>query len=217
MIYGNDLIEAMIKAGSIKHTYQGAVNPASLNIRLGNSILVPKEDQVVALGEEVKYDEYKISDENYFLLKSGQFVLATTVESFSIPINVAAFVQGRSSIGRACLTIQNAGFIDPGFHGHITLELKNEGPFDILLVPGYPVGQIIFEEASDVSRPYSGKYCGQVEATGSRMQEDIYKPGNQKEIGDEEEEFVIRPVDPYVPEAPEMDLDEIYKDNPDGE
>ena len=182
MIYGDSIIKSMIEHDSIKHTYEGAINPASINIRLGNTILVPKKDQIVTLGEEVQYDRIEMTDNNRFLLQSGQFVLATTMEWFKIPITVAAFVQGRSSIGRACLTIQNAGFVDPGFPGHITLELKNDGPFDIILVPGYPVGQIILAEAWDVSRPYEGKYANQVEATGSRMQEDIYKPGNQKEV-----------------------------------
>lgn len=94
------------------------------------------------------------------------------MEEINLPSHLAAFVQGRSSIGRAGLTVQNAGYIDPGFHGHITLELKNETSSTISIRPGYPVAQIVYEEARGVEKPYSGKYNGQVEATGSRMEQD---------------------------------------------
>ena len=98
-----------------------------------------------------------------------------------MPVKAAAFVQGRSSIGRAGLTVQNAGFVDPGFSGHITLELKNDSPCIIVLFPGYPVTQLVYMDAEDVSRPYTGKYNGQVEATGSRMQLDGLTPENVAE------------------------------------
>jgi dCTP deaminase len=95
-----------------------------------------------------------------------------------MPDRVAAFVQGRSSIGRIGLTVQNAGFVDPGFTGHITLELVNESPVTIYLKPGYPVAQLVFFDVSPVNDPYHGKYNGQEEATGSRMFMDKQKyPG----------------------------------------
>jgi len=85
------------------------------------------------------------------------------------PIPVSGYVQGRSSIGRSGLCTQNAGFIDPGFRGHITLEIKNDSPAPILLIPGYRVAQFVFHFSLGVSRPYSGKYNDQCAATGSRM------------------------------------------------
>ena len=182
MIYGDTIIQSMIRRGLIKNVYEGSVNPASINIRLGNTFLVPKTDQLIELGKEIEYDSYDISDLDGIGIGPGEFMLATTKEYFELPITTAAFVQGRSSIGRASLTIQNAGFVDPGFYGHITLELKNEGPCTIFLKEGYPVGQMIFMEAGDVSRPYQGKYNGQVEATGSRMINDEHKPEKQKEV-----------------------------------
>lgn len=150
------------------------VNPASVNVRLGNTFLVPKRRFFggVRLGDEMEYARYEVPDKGCFCLLPGQFALATTMEQFHIPRNLAAYVQGRSSIGRAGLTVQNAGYVDPGFFGAITLELKNETRNAIYLPVGYPVAQMIFEETTPVDKPYQGKYNGQIEATGSRMQQD---------------------------------------------
>ena len=147
------------------------INPASINLTLGNTFLIPvvTENQRVELGDEVEYERHEICDSHGFCLAPGEFALATTKEYVNLPANLAAFVQGRSSIGRIGLTTQNAGFVDPGFHGHITLELVNESPNTIVLTPGYPVAQLVFFETYPVSKPYCGKYNDQVEATGSRM------------------------------------------------
>lgn len=146
------------------------INPASVNLTLGNTFLTISPDhREYALGEEVEYDRHEIPDSVGFALEPGMFALATTKECVNIPNGLAAFVQGRSSIGRAGLTTQNAGFVDPGFHGHITLELVNESPSTIILKPGYPVAQLVFFECYPSEKPYSGKYNDQVEATGSRM------------------------------------------------
>lgn len=182
MIYGDTIIKTMIESGRIKNTYEGALNPASINIRLGNTFLVPVADQIIRLGEEIEYETFRVNEKEIMWIEPGDFVLATTKEWFDIPITTSAFVQGRSSIGRAGLTIQNAGFVDPGFRGHITLELKNETDMKIGLVPGYPVGQLIFMETHDASHGYQGKYLDQVDATGSKMQDDIHKPDKQVEV-----------------------------------
>lgn len=149
------------------------IGPASIDVRLGNTFLIPRRRfRGVQLGEQVKYWEFRVKDGNTFALAPGQFALATTLEHFIIPGTLAAYVQGRSSIGRAGLTVQNAGYVDPGFHGCITLELKNETRNTIYLRPGYPVAQMIFEQVTDVDQPYKGKYNGQIDATGSRMDRD---------------------------------------------
>ena len=171
-------MQNLIDIGMIENTYDGSVNPASINLRLGNTFLKPKKDQTVMLGEEMAYDRYEFEDGQHVCIMPGEFMLATTIEHIDVPVKAAAFVQGRSSIGRAGLTVQNAGFVDPGFSGHITLELKNDSPCVIVLFPGYPVTQLVYMDAEDVSRPYSGKYNGQVEATGSRMQLDGLTPEN---------------------------------------
>ena len=171
MILGDREIAKLEHEHSIPPCSHRFINPASLNVRIGTSFLVPRRKLFggVALGSVVKYKRIVLEENGVFKLRPGQFALATTMERIELPRGLAAFVQGRSSIGRAGLTVQNAGYIDPGFHGHITLELKNETRNTILIRPGYPVAQIVFEEARGVDTLYHGKYNDQVEATGSRM------------------------------------------------
>lgn len=177
MILGDREIRQLELGSFIPACSYPRINPASLNVRIGASFLVPRRKLFggVALGDKVQYKRIVLEHGEVFKLRPGQFALATTMEEIKLPRGLAAFVQGRSSIGRAGLTVQNAGYIDPGFHGHITLELKNETRNTIVIRPGYPVAQIVFEEARGVERPYAGKYNGQVEATGSRMELDDVK------------------------------------------
>lgn len=148
----------------------GQINPASVNLCLGDTYLLQEyELGGVQLGHEVKYQRVQTDG---LILEPQQFVLATTRERVNMPGDLSAFVQGRSSIGRVGLTVQNAGFVDPGFTGHITLELVNESMMPIVITEGYPVAQLVFFETLPVEHAYSGKYSGQVEATGSRMHMD---------------------------------------------
>lgn len=169
------ILSELFDKGHILYADIQQINPASFNLRLGDSFAVPKRRWFgVALGDKAEYKMIYLDKHNrpIFKLRPGQFVLATTKERVSIPDNISAFVQGRSSIGRAGLSVQNAGFVDPGFDGHITLELKNETKNTIILKPGYPVTQLVFMDTPDVEIPYDGKYNGQVDATGSRMHQD---------------------------------------------
>lgn len=145
------------------------VQPASVDIRLGNtfSIVEDLSTGIITLKDEVRYKT--ISTDTYNLLP-GQFVLATTMEYVSLPDNLTAFVEGRSSLGRLGLFIQNAGWVDPGFKGEITLELFNANRCAIELKAGRRVGQLVFAEMDDIAlNPYNGKYQGQRGATGSRV------------------------------------------------
>lgn len=171
MILGDEeIIEEMVARDLVEGASCKQINPASINLRLGRTFLIPKrKEECIHLGDEVEYERFELANEDEFVLNPGQFALATTEEEVNLPGNIAAFVQGRSSIGRIGLTTQNAGFVDPGFHGHITLELVNENPNPIALRCGYPVVQLVFFETYSVSHPYDGKYNGQIEATGSRM------------------------------------------------
>ena len=169
MILGNRPLMRLLRNGTIVNAPETSVGPASVDLRLGCTFLRPHTYQVVGLGEKMQYTEYRIEEDEHFTIGPGEFLLATTMECVKLPARLAAFVQGRSSIGRAGLTVQNAGFVDPGFHGHITLELKNDAPCGIKLYPGYRVAQLVLMEAAGVTELYQGKYNGQVEATGSRM------------------------------------------------
>lgn len=176
MIYSDRMINDMMDRGLIKGASRKQVNPASINVRLGRTFLRPQRGQCVMLGMAMDYDREEVPKGGAALIMPHEFMLATTMEEFTLPPDCAAFVQGRSSIGRAGLMVQNAGFVDPGFSGHITLELKNDTCNPIWLPEGYPVAQLVFFCCSLVERPYGGKYNGQTEATGSRMERDEFWP-----------------------------------------
>ena len=104
------------------------------------------------------------------ILLPGQFVLATTMEYVRLGADLTAFVEGRSSLGRMGLFVQNAGWVDPGFEGEITLELFNANRCALELRSGRRVGQLVFAQLDEAAKnPYAGKYQGQRGATGSRV------------------------------------------------
>ena len=178
MIWGDKKIKRKIyDTGRIKFSSEQMINPASINLRLGTTFQKINPHQYISLGQKVEYQKNRVGMELY-RLNPGEFCLATTKEEIIMPNNAAAFVQGRSSIGRIGLTVQNAGFIDQGFHGHITLELVNESPVPIYLESGYPVAQLVFFDCTKVKVPYQGKYNGQIDATESRMEQDRDKYGD---------------------------------------
>ena len=145
------------------------VQPASVDIRLGSSFSIVEDSStgIINLENEIKYKT--ITSDTYILLPN-QFVLATTMEYFDLPNNLTAFVEGRSSLGRMGLFIQNAGWVDPGFKGEITLELYNANRCAIELKAGRRVGQLVFAKMDDTAlNPYNGKYQGQKGATGSKV------------------------------------------------
>ena len=148
---------------------QGQIQPASIDIRLGNTFSIVEDTStgIINLENEIKYKT--ITTDSYILLPN-QFVLATTMEYFDLPDDLTAFVEGRSSLGRMGLFIQNAGWVDPGFKGEITLELYNANRCAIELKAGRRVGQLVFAKMDNTAlNPYNGKYQGQKGATGSRV------------------------------------------------
>ena len=171
MILSDKTIMRLLELGelSIAPLDEGQIQPASVDIRLGDTFSVVEDSStgILQLTSEITYKTLK-SDK--YLLMPGQFVLATTMEYFKLPNNMTAFVEGRSSIGRLGLFIQNAGWVDPGFEGEITLELYNANKFAIELECGRRVGQLVFAQLDDNAlNPYRGKYQGQRGATGSRI------------------------------------------------
>lgn len=151
------------------------IQPASVDIRLGNTFSVVDDTPsgIITLGSKI---EYKSIVTDTYLILPGQFVLATTMEYFELPDDLTAFVEGRSSLGRMGLFIQNAGWVDPGFKGEITLELYNANRCAIELKAGRRVGQLVFAKMDDSAlNPYNGKYQGQRGATGSRVFMDFDK------------------------------------------
>jgi dCTP deaminase len=171
MILSDKTIKRMLsdKSLEIYPLNEAQIQPASVDIRLGNtySIVEDTPSGLIQMSSEIRYKTIRAEK---YLLMPGQFVLATTLESFKLPDNMTAFVEGRSSIGRLGLFIQNAGWVDPGFQGEITLELFNANRCAIELCTGRRVGQLVFAQLDEYAdNPYRGKYQGQKGATGSRI------------------------------------------------
>ena len=171
MILSDTTIKQMIeeKTLTISPLDDGQIQPASVDIRLGDtfSIIEDSSTGIVTLDKEIPYKTIKT---DRYMLLPGQFVLATTMEYISLPDNLTAFVEDRSSLGRMGLFIQNAGWVDPGFAGEITLELFNANRCAIELSSGRRVGQLVFALMDKkAENPYRGKYQGQRGATGSRV------------------------------------------------
>lgn len=171
MILSDKTISKMIEEKTlvIEPVTKEQIQPASVDIRLGNTFSVVDDSPsgIITLGNKI---EYKTIVADTYLILPGQFVLATTMEYFELPDDLTAFVEGRSSLGRMGLFIQNAGWVDPGFKGEITLELYNANKCAIELKAGRRVGQLVFAKMDDSAmNPYNGKYQGQKGATGSRV------------------------------------------------
>lgn len=145
------------------------IQPASVDVRIGSHFLKVREHQVgfISLDEEIEYEAFETDE---IIIPPHSFLLATTIEFIKLPNHLTAFVEGRSSIGRMGLFIQNAGWVDPGFEGQITLELFNANRLPIKLIKGWRICQLVFAEMDQVAeRPYRGKYQGQTNATGSKI------------------------------------------------
>lgn len=104
---------------------------------------------------------YDIRIAETLTLRPGQFSLASSVERFTMPDDVLALVKDKSSWARLGLSVFNT-VIEPGWRGHLTYELKNQGAETLRIVSGDPIAQIIFERLdAPTEKPYSGKYQDQ--------------------------------------------------------
>jgi dCTP deaminase len=174
-------IKAELGAGriSLEPFEAEMVQPSSIDVRLDRffrlfdnhkyPFIDPAEDQP----ELTRFVE--VDADQPFILHPGEFVLGSTFELVSLPDDVAARLEGKSSLGRlGLLTHSTAGFIDPGFSGHVTLELSNVATLPIKLWPGMKIGQMCFFRLSSAAeRPYgsaeySSRYQGQRGPTASR-------------------------------------------------
>lgn len=174
MILSDKTLRQMITDGSlrIEPIRENSIQPASIDCHLGHHFLSikDKEMNVIALDSEVKYDEI---ENDSIIIPSHSFILATTEEYLYLPNNLTAFVEGRSSIGRIGLFIQNAGWVDPGFEGRITLELYNASSVPIRLEAGRRICQLVFCQMDQTAEnPYQGKYQGQSKSVGSLIMKD---------------------------------------------
>jgi dCTP deaminase len=120
----------------------------------------------------------EVHDDEPFILHPGEFVLGSTMERVSLPDDLVARLEGKSSLGRLGLLIHStAGYVDPGWDGFLTLELSNVANLPITLYPHMKIGQIsFFRLTSAADAPYGsagGKYQGQRGPTASRFFQDF--------------------------------------------
>lgn len=175
MIISDTTLKKYITDGNIivdpLEDYQ--IQPASIDMRLGTHFLTIDEHEMehLSMDEPIHYREINKEE---ITIAPKSFILATTMEYIKIPDNISAFVEGRSSIGRMGLFIQNAGWVDPGFEGEITLEIFNANSLPIKLSAGRRICQLVFAEMDQATNnPYRGKYQGQRKARGSDVRRDF--------------------------------------------
>ncbi|MBT3704393.1 dCTP deaminase [Candidatus Peregrinibacteria bacterium] len=174
MILSDSTLKEMIASGElvVEPLADHSIQPASIDCRLGTHYLIVDDNtsDILTLDSEPKYREIE-GDE--ITIPPHSFLLATTMEYVKLPDNLTGFVEGRSSIGRMGLFIQNAGWVDPGFEGRITLELYNANSLPIKLKAGRRVCQLVFCKMDrSADKPYAGKYQRQAKSVGSRVYQD---------------------------------------------
>jgi dCTP deaminase len=150
---------------------QAMIQPSSVDIRLDRYFRVFENHRYPHIDPAVDQPDLtravEPAGEEPFILHPGEFVLGSTYEMVTLPDDVAARLEGKSSLGRlGLLTHSTAGFIDPGFSGHVTLELSNVATLPIKLWPGMKIGQFcFFRLSSPAEHPYGSA------GTGSRYQD----------------------------------------------
>jgi len=154
------------------------IGRCSVDIRLGNEFITTKETQLSVLDvrdrENLKnnimqyQEKIRIGYGEPFILHPREFVLGASLEYVSLPLDLMAYVVGRSSWGRLGLVIATATLIDPGFKGVITLELANIGKVPLKLYPCLRIAQLVFHKLSSETEGYSGQY---LTSTGPKFSE----------------------------------------------
>lgn len=180
MVLSNIDIKEAIANGKIKVDPFNPKNiqSASIDITLSNSFAIidskKSEDDKVKILDLSEPMPYRNIITDTFILYPRRFVLASSIESVALANDIAAYVEGRSSVGRSGIFVQNAGWIDPGFSGQITLELYNAGSCGIPIHKGMRIGQLVFHEVkTPTDIPYNGKYQFQKGATPSMIFKDL--------------------------------------------
>jgi len=174
-------IRALLYDGTITGAHPDQVNGTSLDVTLGDTIMVEREPRigrVVSLRERTPLTmcPHTIGDGGY-ILRPGEFILAHTRERFHLPLHLSAQYVAKSSMGRVGLDHMDAGWCDPGWHGSaLTLELVNHTKYhSILLQPGDRIGQLVFITAKPVpwavSYAVRGAYNQDASVAGPRHRE----------------------------------------------
>jgi dCTP deaminase len=186
MILSDRDIRAELEAGRIviEPFVPDAVQPSSVDLHLGNRFRVFRNNRTAVIDPREEQPELtelvEIAGDAPFVLHPNEFVLGATYERVSLPDDLVARLEGRSSLGRLGLLIHStAGYVDPGWEGTLTLELSNVANLPIKLYDGMKIGQISFQRlTSPAEVPYGDKrlgsrYRGQTDPTASRYHADF--------------------------------------------
>ncbi len=176
MILSDRSIKELIRKGRlvIEPYVEENVQASSVDLTLGGELLFYRSECIDLKSHHVPVERLTIPEEG-FLIPPKAFLLATTEEYIKLPEDITAFVEGRSSLGRLGLFIENAGWVDAGFEGQITLELYNANNCPIRIYKGVRICQIVLARLDGkAEKPYRGKYQGQRGATPSRVYMDFY-------------------------------------------
>ena len=181
MLLSDRDIAAEIKAGrvQVEPFEPKMIQPSSVDVRLDRFFRVFENHKYEVIDPSVEQSELTrevaVAPDDFFILHPGEFVLASTYEVITLPDDIAGRLEGKSSLGRlGLLTHSTAGFIDPGFSGHITLELSNVANLPVKLFAGMKIGQLcLIKLSSSAEHPYGSekygsRYQGQRGPTPSR-------------------------------------------------
>ena len=181
-------IRASIESGQIglDPLEMGLLQPSSIDVRLDRFFRLFDNHKYAFIDPAEQQDELtrliEVDPAEPFILHPGEFVLGSTYEFVTLPDDVAARLEGKSSLGRlGLLTHSTAGFVDPGFKGHVTLELSNVATLPIKLWPGMKIGQLCFFKLTSPSEhpygseKYASRYQGQRGPTASRSYKNFYR------------------------------------------
>lgn len=148
----------------IKPLEPSQIQPASVDLRISEEILFLK-------GDEIDFDRepgYEMVKSKEVVLPPKTHVLARTIEHVELPNDVGGMVKLRSSLSRIGIILNNAGWVDPGFRGTLTLSIFNSNDFPVKIKAGTRFFQLVLLRLDKESEGYSGKYLGQREVTGNR-------------------------------------------------
>ena len=181
MLLSDRDIRSEIQSGrvAVEPFDEAMIQPSSVDVRLDKFFRVFENHKYSVIDPSIEQAELTreviAEDDEAFILHPGEFVLASTYEIITLPDDIAGRLEGKSSLGRlGLLTHSTAGFIDPGFSGHITLELSNVANLPVKLFPGMKIGQLcLIKLSSPAEHPYGSakygsRYQGQRGPTASR-------------------------------------------------
>ena len=181
MVLSDRTIKRLLDEGriGIEPYEEELLQPSSVDVRVDKLFRVFRNSRYPFIDVKQEMEELtelvEVEPDEAFILHPGEFVLGSTLERITLPDDLVARLEGKSSLGRLGLLIHStAGFIDPGWDGHVTLELSNVANLPITIYYGMKIGQVSFVQLSEpAEHPYGtgdlgSKYQGQIGPTPSR-------------------------------------------------